>query len=119
MRRRMTGLVTVLGTLIAVGLPLVTLAILTQVQGGLPAVAVYEIDFVAAVMAAHIGIALKSGSQPWYVDRWLGDAAIAAIAGLAAWGAEWLAMRQGGLATDPALLALITTYILLLWAPRR
>jgi hypothetical protein len=69
--------------------------------------------FVAAILAAHAGLTVRQGVVDWM--RWTQDTATAALMAGAAWVAVHLAVRAGGGGVDPALLAALGTYLLLLW----
>ena len=97
------------GTLLAILLPLVVLANLA-LHTGIPG---YVEAFWAAVIAGHVGLTVRQGAVDWI--RWLQDMAAATLMAGGGWFAVHLATHSGGGNVDPALLAVVGTYLLLLW----
>lgn len=98
-------------------LPLVVLELWNSLApGGLPEVVRYVLPFVIAVAAAEAGLLLWNARSLESGGR---DVLIGLVAGFGGWIASRLAMMQGGAAVGPALLALITAYILALWPNSR
>jgi hypothetical protein len=99
----------VMGTLLAVLLP--PAAALAVPQG--PSLLYTAAVFVVATTAGHLGITVRHG----YLDplAWLQDAGIAVLMAGGAIVAERLTHGVGGGPVDPALLAVLGTYLLLAW----
>jgi hypothetical protein len=98
-----------LGLLLAVILPVPVLTHLA-LPAGLPG----DLEaFWAAITAAHIGLVVRQRAVDWI--RWLQDMAVGALMAGGAFVAGRLALQSGGGAVDPALLALLGTYLLLAW----
>ncbi len=98
-----------LGTLLQVILPIVAVLAVPHIGGALYVGAV----FVAAAVAGHLGLTLRHG----YLDPLAGlqDAAIAVLMAAGVVAAERLTAGVGGGPVDPALLAVLGTYLLLAW----
>jgi hypothetical protein len=98
-----------LGSVLAALLPLAVLVRL-PLQPGLPG---YLEAFWAAMTAAHFGLVVRQRAVDWI--RWLQDLATGACMAGGAFLAVHLALRAGGGGVDPALLAALGTYLLMLW----
>lgn len=108
-RRQYSVLWSYAGTVLTIGLPVVGVLLLRMPAG----VAGYVIRFALAVTLAHIGLAVRHYSVIPAV--WMADLIPAVIMGAGAWLATRLSQHAGGGPVDPALLALIGTWFLLLW----
>ena len=99
----------VLGTILLVVLPVVGALAVPQ---GEPFLYI-GLVFVVAVAMGHVGLSVKRG----YLDplAWLQDLGIAVLMAAGVVAAERLTGRVGGGPVDPALLAVLGTYLLLAW----
>ncbi|WP_053959718.1 hypothetical protein [Sulfobacillus thermosulfidooxidans] len=102
----------ILGVAVSIVLPIVVLEVWTSHVTSGVMVARFLAEFILAVLAVQVGIALwKPRSSRMIIE----DIGIAAVAGIGAFIAAKLSLAQGGAKVDPGLLALLTAYILWLW----
>ncbi|MHB1954382.1 MAG: hypothetical protein ACYCOU_11595 [Sulfobacillus sp.] len=105
----------VLGLLLAVTLPIALALAVPQYMAAIPAIVAYPAIFGATTLVGQLGLWVKRMDNPQAASWLLGDLLIAAISGLAAYGATHLAIVRGGGSTDPALLAVLCAYFLMAW----
>lgn len=108
-RRQHSRMWLYVGTMLTIALPLAGVLLLRMPVG----VAGYVIQFGATVTLAHIGLAVKHYAV--IPALWVTDLIPAVIMGAGAWLATRLSEHAGGGPVDPALLALLGTWFLLLW----
>lgn len=112
----------IVGVVMAIVLPLLVALNVSPVLIKLPMLAVYPVAFGAVALAGQVGLTIKRLDQPQPVASIGRDVLIAMAAGFAAYWATRLMIIRGGGGTDPTLLALICTYLLMVWrapSPRR
>lgn len=104
-----------IGVIISVMLPLVVAIYLPHKISALPTELLYPVLFGSVTMAGQLGLWLKDGNTQKAAAALPRDVAIAMVAGVAAYGATRLALLRGGGQTDPALLAVVCGYLLMMW----
>ncbi len=110
----------ILGVVLAVLLPVLVALNVSLFVNKLPPMMAYPVAFGFVTLAGQAGLLvarLDKGHQAAPVAR---DVFIAITAGFGAYWATRLMILRGGAGTDPALLALACTYLLMVWrAPSR
>jgi hypothetical protein len=109
------GLAKAFGTLCIVLLPLVAVAVLRHYVPTVTSALQFAMVFVLVVAAAQLGLVLRRWGR---ISLWriFLDVLLSAVAGVVTYAVVGLAVRRGGGAVDPTLVAVIMAYILTIWS---
>ncbi len=107
----------IVGVVMAITLPVLVAVNVSAVLVKLPALAGYPVAFGFVTLAGQVGLTIKRLDQRQPAASLVRDVLIAMVAGLVAYWATRLMILRGGGLTDPALLALICAYLLMVWRP--
>jgi hypothetical protein len=83
----------------------------------LPLAARFVALFLAPLTAGYLGVLLREPVLA--VGWWARDLLLATVMALAAWAFQAFLLREGGGAIDPALLAVLSAYLLVFWPVMR
>lgn len=110
----------IVGVILAVLLPILVALNIPPLLHKIPVLAGYPVAFGAVALAGQLGLVVKRIDQRHPAVSLVRDVLIAMVAGFGAYWATRLMIMRGGGFTDPALLAVVCTYLLLVWqAPVR
>lgn len=110
----------IVGVVMAVLLPILVALNVSPLFNHLPLLAVYPVAFGVVALSGQLGLVVKRLDQRYPAVSLVRDVLIAVAAGFGAYWATRLMILRGGGPTDPALLAVVCTYLLMAWqAPSR